>query len=278
MVKLFINADALLRPDDLLDSVALTFDTHIPAVDATALTDSSWRTVFDGDPARVLIVDGDGSIAGVNRAWRAHNGEDNGGAAWSGSNYFDLLVKVGAPVSLRIAAAISEVLDGVRDEFSIDYACHESTTGRATALRAYAWTRQGRRWAIVRHVDATALGDAREQAALLHCVLSDLAAPVIVCDLAHRVIQWNAGAQELYGYTLEQARGMRLEHLISPHGDPDELGLTHLDPTGRATATSVHRCRDGSMVTVDVRVRLLPDRDGRPGFYVVAADAAGDRL
>ena len=256
--------------------MALIFDTHIPAVDAVAVTDSSWRTMFDGDPARVVIVDGEGSIAGVNRAWREENGEDNAGAAWVGSNYFDLLVKVGAPVSLRIATAISEVLDGVRDDFSIDYACHESPTGRATTLHAYAWTRQGRRWAIVRHVDATALGDAREQASLLRSVLSELAAPVIVCDLSHRVLQWNAGAQALYGYCFEQARGVRLEHLIAPHGSPDELGLAHLDGTGRATATTVHRRRDGCLVSVGVRVRLLPDRDGRPGFYVIAAEPADE--
>jgi PAS domain S-box-containing protein len=236
--------------------------------------DTSWRTIFDGDPGRVVVLGPTGSVAAVNHAWRLHHGEEAAASPWVGANYFDLLVGTADPLALRIAAGLSELLDGVREQFTLDFASRESADNRWTFLRAYPWVRAGARYAVVRHDDATPLGDAQEQASLMTAVVSEIESAVIVCDLAHRVQQWNAGAEAIYGYRADQARGMRLEHLIAPRGTTAELGLEALDHVGRASHSRVHRRRDGSSVTVTVRVRLLPDRDGRPGFLAVIASPA----
>jgi PAS domain S-box-containing protein len=108
----------------------------------------------------------------------------------------------------------------------------------------------------VRKQDTTALCDARQLAATMTAIVDELGVSAIVCDLSNRVQYLNAAAERLYGYSAELARGPRLEHLICPGGSAEELGVELLDDSGRASLRPSHRRLDGTLIEVDLTIRL----------------------
>jgi diguanylate cyclase (GGDEF)-like protein/PAS domain S-box-containing protein len=84
------------------------------------------RDVLDSLVAPTAVLDTDGTIVAVNRAWRRF-GEGAGadpGAAGPGSNYLDVCERSGTLEALAAAEGIRAILGGAREEFTMDYPCH----------------------------------------------------------------------------------------------------------------------------------------------------------
>ncbi len=83
------------------------------------------------------------------------------------------------------------------------------------------------------------------------------AAPVIGRDLEDRIIFWNSGAEELYGWTSAQALG-RVSHDLLQTRFPATLGAIRdaLAETGSWRGELVHRTRDGRQIVVESRWTL----------------------
>jgi len=87
---------------------------------------------------------------------------------------------------------------------------------------------------------------------------------ILVCELPGTIIYWNRGAEQLYGFSREEAIG-RLSHdlLRTEHAIPmdlfEETIERHRTWTGELTQT---RC-DGRKVVVDSRCVLVHEADGR---------------
>jgi two-component system CheB/CheR fusion protein len=88
---------------------------------------------------------------------------------------------------------------------------------------------------------------------------------IIVRDPEGRVRYWNNGAEELYGWSQEEALG-EVSHLLLQTEFPTPLAeMTEvLHRTGRWTGELVHTRRDGQRTTVLVRKTLDRDREGNP--------------
>jgi PAS domain S-box-containing protein len=93
---------------------------------------------------------------------------------------------------------------------------------------------------------------------------------------------WNRGAEELYGYTAQEALGRSSHALL--HTPPEQVAefTAALERDGRWVGELTHTTRDGRRLAVDARVALVRD-DGRR--YIVEATrdltarrAAEDRL
>ena len=101
----------------------------------------------------------------------------------------------------------------------------------------------------------------REQAALLDLTHDT----VFVCDERDVIVYWNRGAEELYGWTKEEAVGTvahsRMQTLF-PVPLPDIMA--ELSRAGRWEGELVHTRRDGSPVTVASRWSLQRAAPGRP--------------
>ncbi len=101
----------------------------------------------------------------------------------------------------------------------------------------------------------------REQAALL-----DLSHDTIfVRDVNDVITYWNRGAEELYGWTRNEAVG-KVSHDLTQTVFPAPLGeiMTELTRTGRWKGELVHTRRDGTKVVVASRWSLQRDDQGRP--------------
>jgi len=88
---------------------------------------------------------------------------------------------------------------------------------------------------------------------------------VIVREPGGRILQWNAGAQEIYGWTAGEAVG-QVSHELFQTGFPvslEEVG-TALDRGGRWDGELRHTRRDGARITVESRHILVRGTHGAP--------------
>ncbi len=107
--------------------------------------------------------------------------------------------------------------------------------------------------------DVTARKEAERQIAerrlYLEAVLAAAPDAIITLDAQHRVAEWNAGAERLFGYTRDEAVGKNLDDLIATaHARSEATALTTQVMSGEAVPpTEVIRYRkDGSPVNVIV--------------------------
>jgi PAS domain S-box-containing protein len=97
--------------------------------DRLARTELLNRAILDSLPAHVAVLDRNGRIVAVNRAWRQFEA-DNGGLTEScgvGSNYLKTCRCVAgdeASAATRVADGIEQVLRGEVEQFTFEYPCH----------------------------------------------------------------------------------------------------------------------------------------------------------
>ena len=83
---------------------------------------------------------------------------------------------------------------------------------------------------------------------------------ILIRDSVSRVIFWNKGAEELYGWSYQEALG-RITHSLLKTRFPTSLADvdTHLEREGRWEGELTHTRRDGSLVVVESRQVLVCD-------------------
>ncbi len=110
-----------------------------------------------------------------------------------------------------------------------------------------------------------------------------IADALIVCDPTMRIISWNPGAEQIYGYPSAEALDCELYALLAttmldPAGQPlPDDARVHLrealDATGRWRGDLRQRRADGTEVTVSSSVSVLADGSGVPmGLVAVNRD------
>ncbi len=101
----------------------------------------------------------------------------------------------------------------------------------------------------------------RDQAELLE-IAEDA---IMVRDLDERIIFWNKGAQERYGWTKEQALGRVVNELLQTESvRPFEHLRAELFAKGSLTEELTHVTRDGARIIVESRWALRRDGQGNP--------------
>ena len=88
---------------------------------------------------------------------------------------------------------------------------------------------------------------------------------ILVRDPASRVLFWNKGAEQLYGWSEEEAHG-RVTHSLLQTIFPTSLAQIdeQLERDGSWEGELVHTCKDGRVVVVESRQALLREGRGRP--------------
>jgi PAS domain S-box-containing protein len=87
---------------------------------------------------------------------------------------------------------------------------------------------------------------------------------ILIRDSLSRVIFWNTGAEELYGWSSQEALGHITHSLLKTHfpGSRAEVEAS-LEMHGSWEGELTHTCRDGRVVMVESRQMLLPDGQGQ---------------
>jgi len=81
---------------------------------------------------------------------------------------------------------------------------------------------------------------------------------VFIHDLDGNILYVNESAAKTRGYTRDEMIGMNLSQLDTPEFAPlSQPRIKDLLKTGQARFDSVHRCKDGSLMLIDIRVQLI---------------------
>lgn len=106
----------------------------------------------------------------------------------------------------------------------------------------------------------------RQQASLLDKAQD----AILVCDLQFKVLFWNKGAEQMYGWPLNEAIGRDLSDLILRE-HPDRIGEIRdaLDRSDEWITETAHTRHDGTNLTVECRWTLVRDESEKPDYYLV---------
>ncbi len=131
------------------------------------------RSAIDSLESHTVVLDATGRIISVNKAWREF-ALANGGTArdvLEGSNYLDACDSAASccPEAGRIAAAVRAALSAEQspgapgaDQEPVEYACHSPTEKRWFLSSVRGFARGSERFAVVSHLNITAIRSAEE--------------------------------------------------------------------------------------------------------------------
>ncbi len=83
-------------------------------------------------------------------------------------------------------------------------------------------------------------------------------------DLVHRILTWSRGAEQVYGWTREEAIGRDVRELLYEDPAPFELATAVLFDRGAWAGELQHRTKGGATATMFCRWTLMRDARGEP--------------
>ncbi|MCW3040471.1 MAG: hypothetical protein JWM31_2376, partial [Solirubrobacterales bacterium] len=275
--RLELPADAVGQVRELLQHADLS-DLSDPSSStgtepAAALPEERsylWQRTLDSLTRHVAILDGRGVIVAVNEAWTSFASANSGNASTGlGANYLSVCraaMAAGVAEAADVVQGLHELLDGRRELFETEYACHGPAEQRWFAMRATAMEERGQRHLIVQHENITTRHKAEVHARRQAQLLDEIDAAVICTDLDGVVTLWNTAAERLYGWTSEEATGCAMTELASGAADAQLIGtmLATLREHGRWEGEKEVQDRHGRGFTCGMRNSLIIDGDGSP--------------
>jgi PAS domain S-box-containing protein len=212
-------------------------------------------------PATIALLDPQGLIISVNKAWREF-GTANGLALAAhavGTSYLDVCdMASGAPEGEATASGIRSVLSGASASFSIEYACHSPVEQRWFRLRVVPLADNAAKGAVVMHTDITERRQTADEVAamalrtelrerVLSTALASITDFVQIYDRQARLLFANQPLLDHWNLTLEQVVGKDLLELSYPASPAGKLKhqITEVFETGRHVSDELPYTRPG---------------------------------
>lgn len=106
----------------------------------------------------------------------------------------------------------------------------------------------------------------RQQASLLDKAQD----AILVCDLNYQIIYWNKGAENIYGWSLEEVLGKRIVDVL-PTGDGDQTELARLafENSDEWNSEVRHITKSGESIDLVSRWTLVRNPEDRPDYFLV---------
>ncbi len=241
-----------------------------------------FEAVIDSLATHVAVLDQDSVVLATNRAWRAYADDNDGvkGRSGVGVSYLAVCDAAGDTVAREVAVGLRAILRGERDALTLEYPCHGPDGQRWFELHAERFEHEGATRVVVHHTNVSAQRRTQDAAQLRSRLLDEVAASVIATDPEFRIVEWNRGAEELYGWTREEALGKDVVQLTVPRDQAEPSRVAHEalvraeDWTGDITLVR----RDGTRFPAHVRDATVLNADGSVAGYVGVSIDLTDRL
>ena len=101
-------------------------------------------------------------------------------------------------------------------------------------------------------------------AAFTNALVQESPDALIALGLDGKILFWNRGAEAIFGFSADEVIGRSLDESVIPTDHRDEARKAMVDvlETGWALFETVRRRKDGTLVDVDVTMRLVTNADG----------------
>jgi PAS domain S-box-containing protein len=250
------------------------------AEDARRSLEFLLRDVTDSLTAHIAMLDSQGVIRSVNRAWRRFAESNGGGIACEpGVGYLEAAGKALAGPSgaepLAALDGIRQVLSGERDYFSQEYPCDAPNESRWFLMRVF---RLGgaSAGAVIAHEDITAsrraqLALQQSEARFRSLFEGHSAVMLLVAPADGAIVDVNPAAARFYGYPRETLRAMSIGALnVLPHEQLLQL-MSSAAKTEQNTFVFPHRLANGEVRTVEVSSSPV-EVEGRDLLFSIVHD------
>ena len=247
------------------------------------------QSVVDALPVKVAVLDGDGVVLRANSHWSSASRNTSGlPASAAGTNFVEALESAGAgsPDGGAIARGLRDVLRGGRDSFFWEFTVGADTHDRAWhELRVRRFVAEdGKPRFLVIHEDKTSV----EQAHLeldrsrqrLAAMIRVTPMAAILWDKKFCVLEWNSGAERVFGYTAEEAIGKQASFIIplSARQHVEEIWAALTSNAGGSRSTNENLTRDGKLILCDWFNATLLDASGNVVGVSSLCDDITDRV
>lgn len=120
--------------------------------------------------------------------------------------------------------------------------------------------------AVITFIDITALKSARDSARQLAAIVESSHDAILALDERATIVNWNRGAERMFGYTAEEAVGRAIDFLVAL-GAPSPFEpafAAALRGERSPPIDAVLQCRDGSQIRVLASMSPITDMQGSP--------------
>ncbi|MFM8330507.1 MAG: PAS domain S-box protein [Candidatus Methylumidiphilus sp.] len=243
-------------------------------------------SVLDSLSAHIAVLDVDGTIIAVNRAWRQF-AADNGAPAsnaFIGANYLAICANaVGENPDTEAAdvkAGLLAVATGEREEFLLEYPCHSPDRQRWFMLRASP-LHGPLSGVVAAHEDITARkqmeAQLNETASHYRGIFENSADAILIIDMQGQILDANPNAHTLYGYTRQEFVGMHSRVVVPPENlEKVQAALAAVQAGQRYSVETEDIKKDGARVPVEVLASPF-HYQGRPAMLCSIRDI-GERI
>ncbi len=240
-------------------------------------SDALFRALFEQSPLSVQVLSQTGETLAVNPAWERLWGVSL--ADLPGYNLLEdpqLSANGVMPILRRAFAGEPIAIPPV--PFVPDRGAH---AGRTRWTRAFASPIRDEAGAVTQvvliHEDVTDLVAAEEGLARLAAIVESSNDAIISRSLDGTITTWNRGAEQLYGYTAEEARGLHVSVVVPPDRQEELTILNERLARGERMEhlETVRLRKDGSRIDVSIGLSPIEDAAGRIiGVSTIARDVS----
>jgi PAS domain S-box-containing protein len=224
------------------------------------------KAALDALTENIAILDEQGIIIHVNKAWRDF-GEANGfGAGYSlGTNYLTVCDNSTdhVPDANLVAQGIRVILSRESDEFYLEYPCHSLTQRRWYVVRVTSFQWYGQIRLILTHQNITAVKQAQvdleESKQRLEAILENLVDGIITFDEHGTIETLNSAGATIFGYDREEIIGQNISMLVPALNQPgmDDSVVDFITRLGGLGDELDGRHKDGSIFPMYFAVSQL---------------------
>ncbi len=250
-----------------LDALVMPVSAEDLSVFILNSADSALRTLVETANEDMVIVDADFKITYIGKRLinkAGYSQEEVIGRQWL--DFVDEECKTAAKLKMETRR------QGIDESYELKFICKDGSPYWALIGSKPLFDENGKfKGALAMLTDVTELKRAEEELAKQARLLNLSYDAILIRNNMDRITYWNLGAQEIYGYTKEEALGRTPHELLKTQfPQPLEEIFEVLYRDDRWTGELTHTCKDDRKITVVTRWVLDRDAQGSPNSILEA--------